>query len=241
MSEMDLRGDFDGRSGVLTRHCVETATGLAGFGVEASRVASDRIKYAMDIVLSVVGMIVLLPLILMVCALIYVTQGRPIFIFHRRIGRNGVLFSCIKFRTMVSNGDEVLAEHLATDPAAREEWNASRKLKNDPRVTPLGATLRKTSIDEVPQLWNVLRGEMSLVGPRPIVPSEVELFGAHFADYIRVRPGLTGLWQVSGRSETSYSARVALDVRYVDERSAWGDLVIMAKTIPAVLSAHGSY
>ncbi|OWW00146.1 exopolysaccharide biosynthesis protein [Rhizobium sp. R72] len=181
------------------------------------------------------------PMILMVMAILLVLQGRPIFIAHRRIGKNGVVFRCLKFRTMVKDADAVLARHLANNPHFEQEWNATRKLRNDPRVTPFGALLRKSSIDEIPQLLNVVQGRMSLVGPRPIVASEVELYGTHFADYIRVRPGLTGLWQISGRSDTSYRERVQLDVRYVRENTLGGDLAIMIKTIPAILRSRGCY
>jgi exopolysaccharide production protein ExoY len=217
------------------------SVGLGTSKKSNSNVASDSIKYCVDGILAGIALMVLLPMILMVAAILLVTQGRPIFLSHRRIGKNGVLFSCLKFRTMVTNGEEVLAKHLDDHPAARAEWIATRKLRDDPRVTPFGKLLRKNSVDEVPQLLNVLRGEMSLVGPRPIVPSEAELYGAHFADYMKVRPGLTGLWQVSGRSDTSYDARVELDARYVAERSLWGDMMIMVRTIPAVLSSRGSY
>ncbi|ARM16293.1 exopolysaccharide production protein ExoY (plasmid) [Rhizobium phaseoli Brasil 5] len=198
-------------------------------------------KYAIDATIAAVGLLVLAPMFLMLVAVLLVLQGRPIFIAHRRIGRHGVMFPCLKFRTMVRNADEVLSRHLAANPALRAEWNATHKLKDDPRVTPFGALLRKSSIDEIPQLFNVIRGQMSLVGPRPIVASEAELYGVHYADYIKVRPGLTGLWQVSGRSDTSYSERVQLDVRYVAEQSVLGDLSILVKTIPAVLRSRGSY
>jgi exopolysaccharide production protein ExoY len=207
----------------------------------ASQVISNGFKFALDAILALTGLIVLSPMIMMIVAILLVVQGRPIFIAHRRIGKNGVMFPCIKFRTMVTNADKVLVRYLAANPHERDEWNATRKLKNDPRVTPFGSLLRKSSTDEIPQLFNVVCGQMSLVGPRPIVASEAELYGMHFADYIRVRPGLTGLWQVSGRSDTSYSTRVELDVRYVTERTIWGDIVIMVKTIPAVLQSHGSY
>ncbi|MEK1893583.1 MAG: sugar transferase [Rhizobium sp.] len=203
--------------------------------------ASAACKYAIDASLAAVGLLVLSPMILMIIAILLVLQGRPIFIAHRRIGKNGVMFPCLKFRTMVRDADEVLARHLAANPHLEEEWNTTRKLRNDPRITPFGALLRKSSIDEIPQLLNVVQGRMSLVGPRPIVASEAELYGVHFADYIRVRPGLTGLWQVSGRSDTSYRERVQLDVRYVREKTIAGDLSIMMKTIPAVLRSRGSY
>lgn len=241
MREIDLRGELDALDNLRMRRRTDISVGLATSRNSNSRTASDSIKYCIDGILAGIGLFVLLPMILMVVAILLVTQGRPIFLAHRRVGKNGVLFSCLKFRTMVTNGEEVLAQHLDTHPAARAEWNATRKLRDDPRVTPFGKLLRKNSVDEVPQLLNVLRGEMSLVGPRPIVPSEAELYGAYFADYMKVRPGLTGLWQVSGRSDTSYNARVELDARYVAERSLWGDMAIMARTIPAVLSSRGSY
>lgn len=241
MREIDLRSQLDTLDNLRVRRRAGVSVGLGTSRNSTARVASDSIKYCIDSTLAGIALVVLLPMILMVAAILLVTQGRPIFLAHRRIGKNGVLFSCLKFRTMVKNGEEVLAQHLDANPAARAEWNATRKLRDDPRVTPFGKLLRKNSVDEIPQLLNVLRGEMSLVGPRPIVPSEAELYGAYFADYMKVRPGLTGLWQVSGRSDTSYNARVELDARYVAERSLWGDVMIMARTIPAVLSSRGSY
>ena len=202
---------------------------------------SATLKYPIDATIALIGLLFLAPMIIMLAATLLILQGRPIFIAHRRIGKNGVMFPCLKFRTMVRNADDVLARHLAAHPDLKREWNVARKLKDDPRITPFGALLRKSSIDELPQLLNVIRGEMSLVGPRPIVASEADLYGNHFADYIRVRPGLTGLWQVSGRSDTSYTERVLLDVRYVAEQSLLGDLLIILKTIPAVLKSRGSY
>jgi exopolysaccharide production protein ExoY len=208
---------------------------------KTSRILSDCVKFSLDTIVATITLLAVMPMIAMLMALLLVVQGRPIFIAHRRIGRNGALFSCYKFRTMVTNADEVLARYLAANVQERAEWATTRKLRNDPRVTPLGAVLRRSSVDEVPQLLNVILGQMSLVGPRPIAPAEAELYGIHLADYIKVRPGLTGPWQVSGRSDTSYSKRVELDARYVAERSFGGDIVIMAKTIPAVLRARGSY
>lgn len=208
---------------------------------EATHPMSSGLKYALDVMIASIALIGFAPLLVMVAIILLVLQGRPIFIAHRRIGQNGVMFPCLKFRSMVNNGDEVLARHLAENAQARLEWNTTRKLRDDPRITPFGAWLRQSSVDEVPQLFNVLRGQMSLVGPRPIVRSEAELFGHYFNHYIRVRPGLTGLWQISGRSSLAFSARVELDVRYVEQRSLWGDIVIIAKTVPAVLKARGSY
>jgi exopolysaccharide production protein ExoY len=207
----------------------------------AARRFSNCIKYVLDVVLASTSLILLFPMILMVMAILLVVQGRPIFIAHKRIGKNGVMFQCLKFRSMVNDAQAVLAHYLASDPQLRAEWDATRKLQNDPRVTPFGQFMRKSSIDEIPQLLNIVCGQMSLVGPRPIVASEAELYGPNLGHYTEVRPGLTGLWQVSGRSDTSYVARVELDVRYVTERTTWGDISIMFKTIPAVLQSRGSY
>lgn len=237
MREINVRRELDTLSDLGTRRRSGTSIRRANNRTPTS----STTKRCIDATLAGVALVVLAPMIIMVVAILLVTQGRPIFHSHRRVGKNGVLFPCLKFRTMVKNGEEVLAQHLDANPSLRAEWNATRKLKDDPRVTQFGKLLRKNSVDEIPQLFNVIRGEMSLVGPRPIVTSEAELYGAHFADYIRVRPGLTGLWQVSGRSDTSYDTRIALDVRYIAEQSLWGDVVIMAKTIPAVLSSRGSY
>jgi exopolysaccharide production protein ExoY len=198
-------------------------------------------KYLLDTTLAVAGLVVLLPMIVMLIVIVLVLQGRPVFIAHRRIGKNGVMFACLKFRTMVIDADQVLTRHLADNPRCREEWIATRKLRNDPRVTPFGAIMRKSSVDEIPQLLNIILGNMSLVGPRPIAAGEAELYGVHYADYIKVRPGLTGLWQVSGRNETTYGERVQLDVRYVRERTILGDIAILIRTIPAVLHSRGSY
>jgi exopolysaccharide production protein ExoY len=205
------------------------------------RFISSWAKLSLDFTLAAAGLILLLPMIAMIVVILLIVQGRPIFIAHRRIGKNGVSFPCLKFRSMVNNASDVLSQHLASNPHLRSEWNATRKLQDDPRVTPFGRFLRKSSIDEIPQLVNILFGQMSLVGPRPIVAGEVELYGPYFGHYTLVRPGLTGLWQVSGRNDISYSARVDLDVKYVSERSTWGDIVILFKTIPAVLQTRGSY
>jgi lipopolysaccharide/colanic/teichoic acid biosynthesis glycosyltransferase len=146
-----------------------------------------------------------------------------------------------KFRTMVENADQFLEEHLAKNPQLREEWDNTHKLRHDPRVTRIGRILRRTSLDELPQIWNVLRGEMSLVGPRPVVSAEVEKYGESFDFYRAVRPGITGLWQVSGRSDTSYSERVALDVRYVRHWSVWLDIYLLARTFRVVFRGSGAY
>ncbi len=209
----------------------------SGFFLDFTR-ASKRV---FDVAIASFAIVFLLPLFLMLVGVLLVAQGRPIFIRHSRIGRGGTSFPCLKFRSMVTNSDVVLREHLASNPAAKEEWHETHKLKNDPRITPLGYFLRKSSVDELPQLFNVIRGDMSLVGPRPIVRDEIVRYGANIEDYLRVRPGLTGLWQVSGRSDISYQHRVGLDVRYVREWSLWQDMVIIFKTIPALLRSSGSY
>jgi lipopolysaccharide/colanic/teichoic acid biosynthesis glycosyltransferase len=158
------------------------------------------------------------------------------------VGRGGALFGCLKFRSMVIDSEARLAELLARDPAARAEWEATRKLKRDPRVTSVGRFLRASSLDELPQLINVLRGEMSLVGPRPVIQAELEQhYGAAAAHYMSVRPGITGLWQVSGRNDTTYEQRVRLDVSYVARASFAEDLRILLATPVAVLRRRGAY
>ncbi|HKY19222.1 MAG TPA: sugar transferase [Rhizomicrobium sp.] len=165
--------------------------------------------------------------------------GNPVFM-QRRVGRGGKLFSCYKFRTMVNGAEQVLAEYLRNNPAAQEEWRRTFKLTHDPRITPLGYFLRKSSLDELPQLFNVLKGDMSLVGPRPIVPAEVPRYASRIRAYHTVRPGLTGLWQVSGRNLVSYRRRVALDTVYAREHSMRLDAVILIKTVGVVLLGRGA-
>ena len=165
--------------------------------------------------------------------------GNPIFA-QKRVGHGGKLFRCYKFRTMVSGADQVLDDYLRDNPAAQEEWRLTFKLVNDPRVTPVGHFLRKSSLDELPQLFNILRGDMSLVGPRPIVPAEVARYRRHIRAYYRVRPGLTGLWQVSGRNLVSYRRRVAIDALYARKPSMALDLLILAKTIGVVVMGRGA-
>jgi exopolysaccharide production protein ExoY len=173
--------------------------------------------------------------------LVKFSDGGSVFYGHRRIGRGGQAFSCLKFRTMVPDGDEVLAAYLRKNPDAREEWRRDQKLRNDPRVTRVGAVLRKLSLDELPQIVNILRGDMSIVGPRPVVRDELEKYGTVASHYLRTRPGLTGLWQINGRNNVSYDTRVQFDKHYVENWSAAQDMIIIAKTIPAVWLARGSY
>jgi Undecaprenyl-phosphate galactose phosphotransferase WbaP len=211
-------------------------------GLERDRKALFPIaKRALDIIGAGVGLVLLAPFFLIV-ALMVRADGGPAFFAHQRVGRGGKLFGCLKFRSMVIDSQARLEALLANDPAARAEWEATRKLKNDPRITPIGRFLRSTSLDELPQLFNVLRGEMSLVGPRPVQEAEIDrYYGASAAHYMAVRPGITGLWQVSGRSETSYESRVALDVSYVSRPSLLADISILLRTPVAVLSRRGAH
>ena len=190
--------------------------------------------------LAVIAIVIALPVMLLV-GLIVVLQdaGRPIFV-QQRIGRGGIPFPCLKFRTMVVDSQAQLERLLASDPEAAHEWATDQKLRNDPRITLIGAWLRKSSLDELPQLFNIAAGQMSFVGPRPIVDSEVSRYGRYFQHYISVRPGLTGLWQVSGRSDLTYRRRVVIDTVYVRTRSLALDLMIVLRTIPAMLTRRGS-
>jgi len=197
-------------------------------------------KRILDIVVAGAALLFVAPLILGIALLIRLQDGSRAFYSQKRFGLNGETFNCFKLRSMVPDAQEQLEYLLATDPAARAEWDETQKLTNDPRITALGNFIRKTSIDELPQLYNVLRGDMSLVGPRPIVESEIARYGESFRHYCSVRPGITGLWQVSGRSDTTYPERVATDVEYVRSRSFWGDIKIMLMTVPAVLISKGA-
>ena len=196
---------------------------------------------AFDIVGSAAILLMVLPFLLVLAIVMFVSDPGPLLFVHRRIGHRGRSFGCLKFRTMKVNGDEILREHLAGSHVARREWAETQKLRDDPRVTRVGLLVRKLSLDEFPQLVNVFRGEMSLVGPRPIVEAEVHRYGRFFEHYCMVKPGLTGLWQISGRNDTSYRERVELDVEYVGRKSLTYDVMLMIKTIPAVLFARGSY
>lgn len=197
-------------------------------------------KRVFDVV-GALGLIVLfLPLMAVVYALIRLDGGPAVFA-HARVGANGRRLKVLKFRTMVQDADTVLAELLARDAAARAEWERDFKLQNDPRITGVGRFLRRSSLDELPQLFNVLAGSMSLVGPRPIVHAEVSRYGAAIADYYRCKPGLTGLWQVSGRNDVSYAERVALDSLYVRSWSFWADIWLMFRTVGVVINRSGAY
>ena len=201
---------------------------------------NTRFKRILDICIASVALVFVAPLLITVMILIRLQDGGPALYSQSRYGRGGKTFKCYKLRSMVTNAKEQLEFILATDPVAREEWQTSQKLTDDPRITPLGHFIRKTSIDELPQLFNILCGDMSLVGPRPIVENEIQRYGTDFKEYCAVRPGLTGLWQVRGRSDTTYGERVALDVEYANSRTLMSDIVILFQTIPAVIFSRGA-
>ena len=191
-------------------------------------------------VIAAIALVLLLPLLIALYAIVRMTDNGSGFFGQPRRGFGGSDFLCWKFRSMVVDGDAVLARHLASDPDAAREWAETHKLRDDPRVTRIGRFLRKTSLDELPQLLNVLKGEMSLVGPRPIVHAEAVRYGLSYRHYIATRPGITGLWQVSGRSGTTYAHRILLDRKYATQWSLKKDLWILAMTVPAVLLQRGS-
>lgn len=198
-------------------------------------------KRCFDLICTIFGGLLLSPLLLFLTLIVAVNNRGHVIFAHQRVGRGGKLFPCYKFQTMVRNADAVLEQYLAAHPEARAEWEANFKLKEDPRVTKLGAFLRKTSLDELPQLINVLKGEMSLVGPRPIVTKEIPRYGENFREYAMVLPGITGMWQVSGRSDTTYEERVEMDTWYVRNWSIWVDLMYLFKTAKAVFTSKGAY
>ncbi|WP_367027015.1 undecaprenyl-phosphate galactose phosphotransferase WbaP [Methylococcus sp. ANG] len=241
----------------INLHIVPAIRGLPLFGTKISHFFSHEVifltvrnnlaqpgyawfKRSFDIVVACLLLILLFPLFLLLSFLIR-RDGSNAFYGHTRIGRNGKPFQCLKFRSMRMDADKVLQELLARDTGARAEWEKDFKLKNDPRITPVGRFLRKTSLDELPQLINVIKGEMSLVGPRPVVSAELERYGDYARLYLQVLPGITGLWQVSGRNDTSYNERVSLDAWYVQNWSIWYDIAVLFKTINVVLNQRGAY
>ena len=206
-----------------------------------SRPYNRIFKRIFDLTLTICGGVLISP-ILLVIALIVAFENRGNVIFaHKRVGAAGKKFPCYKFQTMVPDAEAKLAKYLAENPEAKREWDETFKLTNDPRVTGIGKLLRRTSLDELPQLWNVLRGEMSLVGPRPIVQAEIPRYGKNIREYYMVLPGITGMWQVSGRSDTTYAERVAMDTWYVRNWSVWIDIMYLFKTVKAVFTSRGAY
>ena len=224
--------------------------GSASIGGDASRglLASEtevaplalNTKRLFDIVFSAAALAFFAPLIALIAVVLKWREGGDLFFAHERIGRGGRRFRCLKFRTMVPDAEAQLAALLARDPVARAEWEATRKLSHDPRITCFGDFLRRTSLDELPQFINVLRGDMSVVGPRPIVAEEMALYRDQIGVYLSIRPGITGLWQVSGRSDTTFDERVALDVSYAARPTLWRDIGIVLRTVGVLLSRKGA-
>jgi Undecaprenyl-phosphate galactose phosphotransferase WbaP len=220
--------DFDGVLGFVTSHKLRMFWNLA-------------IKRLMDLFIVITGGIIILPLLLLIALLVKLSSPGPVLYGHRRLGKNRRYFNAYKFRSMVNNSQEVLEKLLEGSPELRREWELNHKLKNDPRVTVIGRFLRRTSFDEFPQLINILKGEMSLIGPRPVVDAEVEKYGRNFDYIFSAKPGLTGLWQVSGRSDTDYAERVAFDTYYLQSWSVWLDVWVLLKTIAVVFKGKGAY
>jgi exopolysaccharide production protein ExoY len=203
--------------------------------VEEQRPIGLGTKRTIDILLALFGILLLAPLLIICFIAVIATSPGPALFSHRRVGFNGKSFGCLKFRTMVTDAPQRLQHLLESDPAAAAEWAATCKLRNDPRITPIGTILRKSSLDELPQLFNVLRGDMSIIGPRPVTQDELVRYASAASAYIACRPGITGLWQVSGRSTTTYSKRVAYDEYYAQNWSLALDAKILIITVPALL------
>jgi Undecaprenyl-phosphate galactose phosphotransferase WbaP len=220
--------DFGGVLGLITTNRLKMVSNL-------------RIKRVLDLSIVVTGGILILPFLLLIALIIKLSSPGPVLYGHKRLGQNGKHFIVYKFRSMVIDSQERLQKLLEQDPEIKKEWEKNHKLQNDPRITGVGKFLRRTSIDEFPQLINILKGEMSLVGPRPIVDDEVNKYGEDFNWIFSAKPGLTGLWQVSGRSETDYPARVSYDAYYLRSWSVWLDLWILFVTLGAVLRGRGAY
>lgn len=227
-----------------------------GSGVEAERVgrwmpgAADSglmpkgalaAKRALDLFLAVPLLVFVSPLLVIIAILIRMSDGGPAIFSHRRCGLNGSTFECFKFRTMYKDAQDRLQQVLDSDPAAAAEWAEFQKLRNDPRVTPVGRFLRKSSLDELPQLFNILRGEMGVIGPRPVTSQELHRYGPNLHFYSAVRPGVLGLWQVNGRNTLTYDQRVAMDIEYVRTWTIWSDLGILVKAVPVVLFGKGAF
>jgi exopolysaccharide production protein ExoY len=235
------------KSGDLAEHasrapleCKDAVVGSQSLRTASSAPVGGPVKRYFDIGIAVVALILLAPLLMCIICLLSMASRGPVFYRHRRIGFAGSEFGCLKFRTMRAYSEEEFKAYLQQNCEARKEWGETRKLKRDPRVTPVGAFLRKTSLDELPQLINIIKGEMSLVGPRPVTRQELEQYGSHIGYYLRARPGLTGVWQISGRSNTSFQERVVLDTQYVRDWSFGVDLKILVLTVPCVIAARGS-
>jgi len=200
----------------------------------------EAVKRIFDFCFSLILVPLLFPLMALIALLIKLDSKGPVFFTHKRVGKGGKLFNCYKFRTMVENAEEML-DKVLQDQEAHQEWKKDFKLREDPRITAIGGFIRKFSFDEIPQIFNVIKGDMSFVGPRPIVREEIRKYGQGFEYYQSVKPGITGLWQINGRNDTDYSKRVSLDKKYILDKNILLDLKIIFKTLPAVLSRRGAY
>lgn len=228
---------------------MKTASKLYIFTQEAILPNGDRcrirhmpLKRIFDILFSVLILIFGAPLFFLIALAVKCTTTGSIIFSHERIGRGGKRFQCYKFRTMHADAEQRLKAILKNDPERKKEWDATHKLKNDPRITPIGKILRKTSLDELPQFWNVLIGDLSVVGPRPVVYREiVNHFDGKAGKILSIRPGITGIWQVSGRNDISYKTRIQLDEKYVDNQSLMMDMKLIIQTIPVMIQAKGAY
>ena len=198
------------------------------------------VKRSVDILGALTFFLLLGPVYLAVALAVRISMGHPVHFWQTRMGEGGQRFRFYKFRSMVRNSENILDEYLSKNDVARTQWDTFQKLEKDPRITPLGRFIRKLSLDELPQFWNVLKGDMSLIGPRPCMERQRSLYGKHWEHYCAMRPGITGLWQVSGRNRLSYAQRVELDAQYVTNWSLWLDIKILAKTVTAVISGEGS-
>jgi len=225
----------------LDQNTQPRAARVVASGVRVGPVSGGALCRAFDIIIALAAILFTAPLLIMISLGVKLHDGGPALFGHRRVGRGGRTFTCMKFRSMVVDAEARLASLLAADSGAREEWSTDFKLRHDPRITPLGEFLRRSSLDELPQLFNVLRGDMSIVGPRPIVHSEAARYGARYESYCAVRPGITGLWQISGRNDVSYRRRVAMDAVYARSKCLSWDIKILLLTVPAVFLAKGSY
>lgn len=234
-------GDYDAYlESALSELADDTGEGSTSDQAFGPRSLLPRVaKRTVDVIGAVVLAVLFSPL--MIIASIVLARTGSVIYRHKRVGVGGKTFECLKFRTMVPDADRLLHEILAEDDTLKAEWLQGHKLRRDPRVTPIGHFLRRTSLDELPQLWNVLRGEMSLVGPRPVIREELLRYGRASAAYFAVRPGITGLWQTMGRNDTDYGRRVAIDVYYVRNQSLLLDTYILAKTVRVVLAGDGAY
>ncbi|MBF19919.1 MAG: UDP-phosphate galactose phosphotransferase [Hirschia sp.] len=228
---------------VMDGGLIGSVIGVEPFEHDYTRAKRSVIKRLIDIALSSVLLVFIAPFLLVISILVKLSDGGDVFFTQYRPGVGGRLFPCYKFRTMAMDAEERLNDLLENDPEAAEDWRLYKKLKKDPRITLIGRFLRKTSIDEIPQLFNILKGEMSIIGPRPITQREIPDYGssADFAIYGAVRPGVLGLWQVSGRSDTDYERRIQLDAQYARDWSIWMDLKILFLGVPVVLFGKGAY